>query len=58
MEAVDAFRERVGLSTPAIGTPPGLVDERTVELLWAELERQGKAEDVRENLKRFTAVRR
>jgi uncharacterized Ntn-hydrolase superfamily protein len=58
VEAVDAFRADAGLSTPAIGTPPGLVDAQTVELLWAALEREGKAREVRESLKEITAVRR
>ena len=58
VEAVDAFRADAGLSTPAIGTPPGLVDSRTVELLWGALEREGKTRAVRERLKGITAVRR
>lgn len=56
--AVDAFREAEGLSTPAIGTPRGLVDEQTVGELWAVLEREGKADAVRERLMELTAVRR
>lgn len=56
--AVDEFRADAGLSTPAIGTPPGLVDRQAVELLWAALEREGKALEVRERLKETTAVRR
>jgi uncharacterized Ntn-hydrolase superfamily protein len=58
IDAVDAFREAEGLSTPAIGSPPGLVDPETVERLWAALEREGKAEVVRERIKELTAVRR
>ena len=58
VDAVNAFRAEVGLSTPAIGTPPGLVDAQTVELLWAALEDDGKARDVRERLREITAVRR
>ncbi len=56
--AVDAFREAEGLSTPAIGSPPGLVDRETVRRMWDALERAGKAERVRERLKEITAVRR
>lgn len=58
VDAVDAFRESEGLSTPAIGSPPGLVDRETVELLWAALEREGKAGTVRERIHELTAVRR
>jgi uncharacterized Ntn-hydrolase superfamily protein len=58
VDAVDAFREAEGLSTPAIGSPPGLVDPETVERLWAVLEREGKAEAVREQIMELTAVRR
>jgi len=56
--AVDAFRASEGLSTPAIGTPRGLVDEQTVAQLWAALERVGKADAVRQRLVELTAVRR
>lgn len=58
VDAVDAFREAEGLSTPAVGSPPGLVDPQTVELLWAALEREGKAGAVRQRIKELTAVRR
>jgi uncharacterized Ntn-hydrolase superfamily protein len=58
IDAVDAFREAEGLSTPAIGSPPGLVDAETVSRLWAALEREGKADRVRERIKELTAVRR
>jgi len=56
--AVDAFRQAEGLSTPAMGSPPGLVDRDTVARLWAALERAGRAEAVRRELKEVTAVRR
>ncbi len=56
--AVDAFRKADGLSTPAVGSPPGLVDQDTVRRLWAALERAGRAEEVRRQLKEVTAVRR
>lgn len=58
IDAVDAFREAEGLSTPAIGSPPGLVDAETVSRLWAALERDGRADRVRERIKELTAVRR
>lgn len=56
--AVDAFRQAEGLSTPALGSPPGLVDKETVGRLWAALERAGKAREIRDRLKSLTAVRR
>ena len=58
IEAVDAFREAHGLSTPSAGSPAGLVDGETVSLLWDELERAGKAENVRNRFLDLTAVRR
>jgi uncharacterized Ntn-hydrolase superfamily protein len=58
VDAVEAFRAAEGLSTSAVGSPPGLVDEQTVARLWAALERGGKAEHVRELLRETTAVRR
>jgi uncharacterized Ntn-hydrolase superfamily protein len=56
--AVDAFRAAEHLSLPAVGSPPGLVDDDTVARLWAALERAGKATAVREMLLDATAVRR
>jgi uncharacterized Ntn-hydrolase superfamily protein len=57
--AVDAFRADRGLSTPdSGGSPSGLVDERTVELMWSELEAAGKATELRELIRELTAVRR
>lgn len=58
VEAVDAFRAAEGLSTPAMGSPAGLVDADTVARLWAALERAGKAAAVRRQLRDVTAVRR
>ena len=58
VDAVDAFRKAEGLTTSALGSPPGLVDEQTLARLWAALERAGKAEDVRRRLRDLTAVRR
>ena len=56
--AVDAFRAAEGLAGSNVGSPSGLVDEETVALLWAALEREGKAAAVRERLLDVTAVRR
>ena len=56
--AVDAFRAAEKLSLPALGSPPGLVDDETVARLWAALRRAGKAEAVRQTLLESTAVRR
>jgi uncharacterized Ntn-hydrolase superfamily protein len=56
--AVDAFRAAEKLSLPALGSPPGLVDQGTVTRLWSALERAGKAARVREMLLETTAVRR
>ena len=59
VEAVDAFRIDQGLTTRSRGgSPPGLVDADTVVRLWAALEQAGKAAEVRERVKRLTAVRR
>jgi uncharacterized Ntn-hydrolase superfamily protein len=56
--AVDAFRAAERLSLPAVGSPPGLVDDETVARMWAALERAGKADAVRRSLLDATAVRR
>lgn len=58
VSAVDDFRKDERLSTPALGSPAGLVDEETVARLWAALERAGKAREVRERLKQWTQTRR
>ncbi len=58
VDAVDAFREAEVMSTSALGSPPGLVDAETVERLWAALQKTGKADAVREQIKELTAVRR
>ena len=58
VEATDRFRAAQGLSTAELGSPPGLVDEQTIALMWAALEEVGKAEGVREQLQELTAVRR
>jgi uncharacterized Ntn-hydrolase superfamily protein len=56
--AVDAFRAAEKLSGVAAGSPAGLVDDDTVDRLWAALARAGKAEGVRRALLETTAVRR
>ncbi len=58
-EAVDAFREDHELSHPGSGgTPPGLVDEDTVELLWAALEDEGRDQEIQEILLEVLRVTR
>lgn len=56
--AVDAFRRAEGLTGPAQGSPPGLVDAETLQRLWAALDRTGKADAVRRRIRELTAVRR
>ena len=56
--AVDAFRAAEKLSLPALGSPPGLVDEDTVSRLWVALTKAGKADAVRSSLLETTGVRR
>ena len=58
VSAVDAFRSAEGLYVPRNGSPRGLVDGETVERLWEALEKAGKADEVREQFKEITAVRR
>lgn len=58
VEAVDRFRADRGLSTPRNGSPPGLVDEETVAVLWEALEEAGRADQVREQLRSVTRIRR
>lgn len=56
--AVDAFRKSRGLSTPDDGSPAGLVDDETVDALWAALADAGRALDVRRELRALTRIRR
>jgi uncharacterized Ntn-hydrolase superfamily protein len=56
--AVDRFRADHGLSTPELGSPSGLVDAATVALLWEELEREGRADQLRRQQLDVTRVRR
>lgn len=56
--AVEAFRDAEGLATGESGSPRGLVDSETVALLWARLEREGRAAAVREQFKEITRVTR
>jgi uncharacterized Ntn-hydrolase superfamily protein len=58
VEAVDAFRRAQGLTDGRSGSPPGLVDEATVERLWAALEAEGKADGLRRQIVELTQVRR
>lgn len=58
VDAVDTFREAKGLSTPEVGSPPGLVDAQTVAFLWRELEAAGKADALRKQIRAITQVRR
>lgn len=58
VQAVDAFRAEAGLSTPRQGSPPGLVDAATLDLLWQALERAGKADVVHARIRELTGVRR
>lgn len=58
VEAVDRFRADQGLSTPERGSPPGWVDRELVDLLWRELHARGQAEQVREEIRELTAIRR
>ncbi len=57
-EAVDRFRADAGLSTPEVGTPPGLMDREAVDRLWEEVERRGLTERVREEIRELTAILR
>lgn len=58
VEAVDAYRESRGLSTPSIGTPPGWVDREMVDLLWTDVATAGLTRQVREHIRDLTAIRR
>jgi uncharacterized Ntn-hydrolase superfamily protein len=51
VQAVNAFREAQRLPTISAGTAPGLVDQETVDRLWAELERRGLAADLRQRFR-------
>ena len=57
--AVDAFRADQGIShSGSGGTPPGFVDAQAVRMMWAELEAEGKAEEMRELIRSLVQVRR
>jgi uncharacterized Ntn-hydrolase superfamily protein len=47
VDAVDSTRARLGLSTPAVASPAGLVDAEFLERVWAALEAESKADSVR-----------
>lgn len=57
-EAVDRFRADAGLSTPALGSPPALVDEEFVDALWAALAREGQDLEARRRIADYTRIRR
>lgn len=58
-QAVDAFREAMGLSHPGSGgTPSGFVDTHTVALMWGALEEAGTAREVRDAIRDATRIRR
>ena len=56
--AVEAFRSAEGLSTTEAGSPSGLVDHETVELMWERLDEAGRATAIREQIREITAVTR
>lgn len=57
--AVDAFRGANGLSNSRSGgSPPGLVDEVAVEVMWRELEEAGRAEEIHRLIRELTRVLR
>jgi uncharacterized Ntn-hydrolase superfamily protein len=58
VDAVDSTRAALGLSTPAVGSPPGYVDAEFLARVWKALEDTGKADTVRARLLEVTQVRR
>jgi hypothetical protein len=56
-EAIDAVN-RFRLDQKLSIAQPGFVDARAIDLLWKELEVNGLAEQVREDLKDIVRVRR
>jgi uncharacterized Ntn-hydrolase superfamily protein len=58
VQAVEAFRVSVGLSTAEDGSPAGLVDETMVAALWQALADRGLAPAVRQELRSLTRIRR
>ena len=57
--AVDAFRADHAIShSGSGGSPPGLVDQQAVDLMWSELEAAGEATELRRIIRGLTAVRR
>jgi len=58
VDAVEAFRSAKGLSTSERGSPPGLVDPEMVARLWETLEKAGKAQEIREQMREITVIRR
>jgi uncharacterized Ntn-hydrolase superfamily protein len=58
VDAVERFRADQGLSTRQNGSPPGYVDADVVARLWAALEADGRADQVRRRILDLTQVRR
>ncbi len=59
VSAVDAFRAEEGISTPDNGgSPPGLVDQDTVDRMWLRLDEAGRAAELRAVIRELTFVRR
>lgn len=57
--SVDAFRAEQGLSSSTSGgSPPGLVDEAAIGLMWDALEQAGRAVEIRQLIRELTWVRR
>lgn len=57
-EAVDRLRADAGLATPALGSPPALVDAEFVEALWGALARAGLEVEARRRIADYTRIRR
>ena len=57
--AVDQFRADHAIShSGSGGSPPGLVDQQAIDLMWSELEAAGEATKLRRIIRGLTAVRR
>jgi uncharacterized Ntn-hydrolase superfamily protein len=56
VDAVNAFRAAHRMAGPGDGSPPGLVDLETIELMWRELEKKGLADDVRRRIRDMTRL--
>lgn len=56
--AVERFRDDRDLATSELGSPQGLVTERTVELLWKAVDAKGLTLETRERIRDLTQIRR